>query len=205
MAQYFVTEKDRQESHQHLRRIAYRMLVVILFLFLLGLFFPADWKDNFGMLADAISWANSKVPTMRTVAAKSPVANLAQGYLGMTLLLIPFIYIAIISMENFSLRYKMMDLNDPDDSSARFLIAYFFIIPILAALLYSFYDIPFKLNTSRPPKGEGLFSLMISFRFTLALAAPLMAVFISGLLWCITVLAIWPFSSLFWKFKNIDT
>ncbi|MES2038399.1 MAG: hypothetical protein V4495_11205 [Pseudomonadota bacterium] len=202
MAQYFVTEKDIQESHQHYRRIGYVMLGMMLFLLLLGLFFPSDWKERFGILADGISWANSKVPTMRLIAAKSPVADFAQGYLGTMLLLIPFFYIGFIATENFSLRYKMMDLNDPDDSSARFLIAYFFLIPILSALLYSFYDVPFRLNSDRLPRGEGMFSLAISFRFTLALATPVMAMFISVSLWFITILAIWPFSSLFWKYEN---
>jgi hypothetical protein len=190
-------EREKLEFKNVNARITRFTLCVLAVFLLMGFVFPSNWKEMFGIWGDLIAWSANTIPTLRMFIAKSPMGELIQGYFGVMLLMTPFLYIFLIRLDNFSLRYKVMTKNK-SEGPANFLLVYLFYVPLCLLLLYLLFDIPLHLDSNKPYiRGQNFLWVMISFRWFFTVIGSIVMVAILFLIWTTTIFLFWPFSNFF--------
>jgi hypothetical protein len=173
-----------------------------LFTFIVGLLLPSNWAERLGISAEPISWAALHVPSVSKMVAASPIGDVVQGFFGIAALLLPIFYLLLVVRDPIGLRFEYA-LNRVASGFKFIWLVYFVVVPTLALLVYFIVFWPFEVRLGlTPTRGQMLLSLMISYRFTLALFGSFLIVGTGLCLWMITIYLVGPFSYFFKRMKR---
>jgi hypothetical protein len=182
------------------QRMVKRFQKIMLFLFVFGMLIPIEWKQTFGIWGEPVSWLAEMIPSIKKAAAISPISPLVQGFYGAVFLLSPLLYGVFAWRDPFAKRFKYA-LDRAQSKFKFFVTVYFLVIPIFTFLLYVILFLPIEAQLNVvPTRAQLIFSLMMSYRFTLVLFGTMLTLSAYSILWFITLFLIAPF---FYFFKNI--
>jgi hypothetical protein len=183
-------------------RLVKRFKIIALVLLTLGLIFPNEWRQILGIFGEPISWMAETIPSARKSAAVSPIRDLVQGFFGAVFLLGPLFYATFMWRDPIGTRFKYAWDKAPSKTTF-VLIIYFLVVPTLSFVVYVVFFLPIDAHIGlTPTRGQFVFSLMISYRFALALFGTFVMLGVYATLWFLTVLIAGP---LFYVHKKLTT
>ena len=174
-------------------------------LFLFGMLLPNDWRQKFGMLSTLISWVAGVIPSINKVAAISPISELVQGFFGAAFLFVLIFYAIVMRRQEMAgLGSRFKHALHRAQSKFKFWIGIYVIaIPTLALILYLILFFPGEVHLGlTPTRGQAIFSLLVSYRFTLALFGTLLMLGVCAFLWLLTMCMIGPLLYFIERRKN---
>ena len=186
----FKKSESMDSTNRHIDRT---FLKIGLYLFIFGMLLPNDWRNIFGIFFEPISWVAGVIPSIKKIAAISPISELVQGFFGGAFLFLPLFYAAIIRRDSIGLRFN----NSLDRATSKFKFVLLIYSTALLSMLFLYYILflPGEVRLGlTPTRGQAAFSLMVSYRFTLALFGSLLIMGVCGFLWIVTIATIGPLS-----------
>lgn len=174
------------------QRMVKKFQKILLFLLVVGMLIPMDWRETFGGWGAPVFWVAEIVPSIRKAAAISPIGTLVQGFFGAILLLSPLLYGVFVWKDPFAMRFKYALERAP--SKLKFVVTlYFLILPIFAFLLYVILFLPIEVKLgAAPTRAQLVFSLMVSYQFVLVIFGAMITLGAYSILWFITLFLIGP-------------
>lgn len=191
-----------QEIEVANERMTKRIKQAGLFLIVLGLVMPVEWKRMLGPLSAPISWLAEVVPSVRKSVEISPISDLVQGYFGGILLLFPVLFTFLFWRDPIAARFKY-SFEKASSKFSYFVMVCFVIVPFFAVLLYVLFSLPIDVHLGvTPTRGQLLFSLMVSYRIAMAILGSFLSLGACILAWMLTIFLVGPFLNLFKRFMH---
>jgi hypothetical protein len=169
------------------------MIKLGLALFLFGLLLPAQWRTLFGMVGEPVAWLAEVLPSIRKASAISPIGELVRGFFGTGFLLLPVFYVIFMWRDPIGMHFKYA-LEQGTSKFKRLSFIYLLGMPVMVFLLYLILFWPGEMRLGiTPTRGQMIFSVMVSYRLTLAFFGSLVILGALGFLYIMTIYLIGPF------------
>ena len=166
------------------KRMYMRLKLVALFLFLWGLLLPQDWQQLLGVFGGPIAWVADFVPSIKKMAAISPMPELIRGYFGLAFLILPACCVWVL--KNVSIG-KAIQGAIKREGLAKFI--YFMIlcgIPFSLFVIYFCAYLPVAVQLGlTPTRFQFLLTVIVTYRLGLAVFGTFL---ILGLWFCLLYL-----------------
>lgn len=157
------------------KRMLRRGKYTLLFLLLLGALLPKNWQQILGVLGAPIAFIADFVPSIRKLSAISPISELVRGFFGLAVLLFPLFFCILMRGDPLVCRVQAR-LNEV---GAFKLISIGLLVgtPVFLGLLYFCFFLPVDVRLGMTPtRGQMLLTLMVSYRFWIAILGSLLII-----------------------------
>lgn len=188
------TSSDSASGLRHIdRQLWKKVQISIAVLACYGFFLPENWQQPFGVLAVPIEFVASTVPAISKMALVSPIPNLVNGFLGLAYLAIPIVSFWLFIGDSIALRCCYFRDQLTASPIKKGLFGYVIGIPVLAVIVWLFWEFPGNHGLSlTPTRGRLIYSIAVSNQILLSVLGAVAAVALSICLWVISLAIAMP-------------